>query len=169
MSGHSGCIRLKIRNSWWNRNVHNVQRWLTTGHSSLFFSLKNVLRCIPFAECWASCGVYRIVCRLDGLDTMLAWAMGSSTGHTAVAVRVDGELYVSESTTKDGYWPTDGIQKTPWKQWIAQAWRVVVSEGRGLWGAFNGVGEGRCMARLQQVLDGFDGAVQGYRQSGCVR
>jgi hypothetical protein len=58
--------------------------------------------------------------RLDGLDTMLAWAMGSSTGHTAVAVRVDGELYVSESTTKDGYWPTDGIQKTPWKQWIAQ-------------------------------------------------
>ena len=31
-----GCIRRKIKNSWWNRNGHNVQIWLTTGHSSFF-------------------------------------------------------------------------------------------------------------------------------------
>ena len=44
MSGHTGCIRLKIKNSWWNRNGHNVQIWLTTGHSNCFFILlKNVL------------------------------------------------------------------------------------------------------------------------------
>ena len=44
MSGHSGCIRLKTKNSWWNRKGHNVQIWLTTGHTSCFFpQLKNVL------------------------------------------------------------------------------------------------------------------------------
>ena len=66
MSGHMGCIRLKKKdlvkqrwqneqnwgcrdillhqtkdkNSWWNRNRHNVQIWLTTGHCSLFFFIK---------------------------------------------------------------------------------------------------------------------------------
>ena len=37
MSGHTGCIRLKIENSWWNRLGRSVQIWLTTGHSSFFF------------------------------------------------------------------------------------------------------------------------------------
>ena len=31
--------------------------------------------------------------------------MGSTTGHTAVALRMGGELYVTESTAKDSYWP----------------------------------------------------------------
>ena len=46
------------------------------------------------------------IIRLDGLDPMLAWAMGSSTGHTAVAIRdpADNKLYVAESTVKDVYW-----------------------------------------------------------------
>jgi hypothetical protein len=62
------------------------------------------------------------VIRLDGLDPMLAWAMGSTTGHTTVALRDDkGDLYVAESTTKDSYWPTNGIQSTPFDQWIKQA------------------------------------------------
>jgi len=34
---------------------------------------------------------------------------------------VTNELYVVESTVQDSYWPTDGIQKTPWDQWLAQA------------------------------------------------
>ena len=38
MSGHSGCSRRKMKNSWWNHNGHNVQIWLSTGHSSFFFS-----------------------------------------------------------------------------------------------------------------------------------
>ena len=37
MSGHTGCIRLKTKNAWWNHNGHNVQIWLMTGHSSFFF------------------------------------------------------------------------------------------------------------------------------------
>lgn len=61
------------------------------------------------------------IIRLDGLDPMLAWAMGSTTGHTAVALRIDGQLYVTESTVNDSYWPTNGIQKTPYQQWITQA------------------------------------------------
>ncbi|EGD78627.1 hypothetical protein PTSG_01605 [Salpingoeca rosetta] len=56
------------------------------------------------------------VLRLDGLDPMLAWAMGAHTGHTTVALRFDGELYICESTTVSSYWPTDGIQKTPYRQ-----------------------------------------------------
>lgn len=71
---------------------------------------------------------------------MLAWAMGSTTGHTTVALRVNGTLHIAESTVKDSYWPTskphryamlvagltpfawsDGIQMTPYQQWIKQA------------------------------------------------
>jgi len=62
------------------------------------------------------------IIRLDGLDPMLAWAMGSSTGHTAIAIRdPDGTLYVAESTVKDVYWPVNGIQRTPFQLWVQQA------------------------------------------------
>lgn len=61
------------------------------------------------------------VIRLDGLDPMLAWGMGSTTGHTTVALWIDGELYICESTVTDSYWPTNGIQKTPYKTWLRQA------------------------------------------------
>jgi len=58
--------------------------------------------------------------RLDGLDPMLQWAMGSSTGHTAMALRFDGKLHIVESTSKGNYWPTNGIQKTEWNMWLKQ-------------------------------------------------
>eukprot|EP01102_Stenamoeba_stenopodia_P022692 TRINITY_DN9549_c0_g1_i4.p1 TRINITY_DN9549_c0_g1~~TRINITY_DN9549_c0_g1_i4.p1 ORF type:complete len:568 (+),score=96.16 TRINITY_DN9549_c0_g1_i4:72-1775(+) len=61
------------------------------------------------------------VIRLDGLDPMLAFGMGAHTGHTTVALWIEGELYICESTTNSHYWPTNGIQKTPYKQWIQQA------------------------------------------------
>lgn len=62
------------------------------------------------------------IIRMDGLDPMLAWAMGSTTGHVTVALRDDsGQLYVTESTVKDAYWPTDGVQKTPFATWVQQA------------------------------------------------
>jgi len=37
-------------------------------------------------------------------------------GHTTIALRFDGELYICESTTDSAYWPTNGIQKTPYRQ-----------------------------------------------------
>jgi hypothetical protein len=61
------------------------------------------------------------VMRLDGIDPMLAWAMGSTTGHVTTALWIDGELYVAESTVVDSYWPTNGVQKTPYRQWLDQA------------------------------------------------
>jgi len=61
------------------------------------------------------------IIRLDGLDPMLAWAMGSTTGHITIAQWMDGELYITESTVTDSYWPTNGIQKTPYETWLKQA------------------------------------------------
>jgi hypothetical protein len=62
---------------------------------------------------------------MDGLDPMLAWTMGSTTGHTTVALwdrRQSGDvLMICESTAKDSYWPTNGIQCTQYDVWMAQA------------------------------------------------
>jgi len=52
---------------------------------------------------------------------MIIWGYGGATGHTAVALWIDGELYVCESTVNSDYWPTNGIQKTPYEKWVAQA------------------------------------------------
>jgi hypothetical protein len=60
------------------------------------------------------------IMRLDGLGTLLGWAMGATTCHTTVALWMDGELNVCESTVADVYWPTDGIQCTPYKTWLKQ-------------------------------------------------
>lgn len=60
------------------------------------------------------------VMRLDGLDPMLAWAMGSTTGHATTALWMGGQLYVCESTVKAPHWPVNGIQKTPYRTWLAQ-------------------------------------------------
>jgi hypothetical protein len=37
------------------------------------------------------------IMRLDGLDPMIAWAMGAATGHTAVALWRDNSLMVTSS------------------------------------------------------------------------
>lgn len=34
---------------------------------------------------------------------------------------IDDELFICESTVTDSYWPTNGIQKTPYKTWLKQA------------------------------------------------
>lgn len=61
------------------------------------------------------------VIRLDGLDPMLAWGMGSHTGHTTIAMRIDNKLFICESTTNSAFWPTNGVQCTPYLQWLDQA------------------------------------------------
>lgn len=64
-----------------------------------------------------------LIIRPDGLDPMLGWAMGADSGHTTIAMRFNGtkDLFVCESTTKDAYWPTNGIQCHPWLVWIGLA------------------------------------------------
>jgi hypothetical protein len=46
------------------------------------------------------------IMRLDGIDPLLAYLMGSQTGHTAITIWDNDELYVYESTVKSNYWPT---------------------------------------------------------------
>jgi len=58
--------------------------------------------------------------RLDGLDPLLMYGTGSHVGHTTMALRFDGELYVVESQDA-WYWPTHGLQRTKWADWIKQA------------------------------------------------
>ena len=80
------------------------------------------------------------IIRLDGLDPMIAYGMGSRTGHTTSPLWIDGELYVTESQDA-WYWPTKNIQRTPWKQWIQQAhdasfnvvWVPLKEEARAQW------------------------------------
>ena len=82
-----------------------------------------VCLCVPLPHrFFPVAGDFFGILRFDGLDPMLAWAMGSTTGHTTIALRdeLTNELYITESTVNDVYWPTNGIQKTPWKTWFNQ-------------------------------------------------
>jgi len=92
-----------------------------TKYAQKFKMPKRKVQSVPVDESLIHSGDFIGVIRLDGLDPMLAWAMGSATGHTTIAMRVGGELYITESTTNGAYWPTNGIQKTPYKTWIQQA------------------------------------------------
>lgn len=83
---------------------------------------------VPFEPSEIRSGDFFGILRLDGLDPMLAWAMGSSTGHTTVALwnrstadAADDYLMVCESTVKDVFWPVNGVQCAPYPTWIALA------------------------------------------------
>ena len=60
------------------------------------------------------------VMRLDGLDPMIMYGTGAKIGHNVMALRFDGELYVVESQDA-WYWPTHGLQRTKWEDWIKYA------------------------------------------------
>ena len=65
-------------------------------------------------------GDFLAIMRLDGLDPMIMYGTGSRVGHNVMALRFDGELYVVESQDA-WYWPTHGLQRTKWADWIKQA------------------------------------------------
>ena len=58
------------------------------------------------------------IMRLDGLDPMIAWAMGSATGHTAIALWRENQLFLCESNAKSPYWPVNGIQCNTYDDWM---------------------------------------------------
>ena len=76
---------------------------------------------VPLDESLIHSGDFFGVMRLDGLDPMLAWAMGAHTGHTVLALRMLGELFIVEVTNKNAYWPTNGVQAHPYKLWMQMA------------------------------------------------
>ena len=65
-------------------------------------------------------GDFLAIMRLDGLDPIIMYGTGSHIGHSTMALRFDGELYVVESQDA-WYWPTHGLQRTKWADWIKQA------------------------------------------------
>ena len=68
-------------------------------------------------------GDFVAISRMDGLDPLIMIGAGGHLGHTGVCSWIDGELYVLES--QDGwYWPTAGIQRTKWEQWIEWAYNA---------------------------------------------
>lgn len=59
--------------------------------------------------------------RLDGLDQIIMYGTGAYIGHNVMALRMeDDELYILESQDA-WYWPTHGLQRTKWADWIKQA------------------------------------------------
>lgn len=58
--------------------------------------------------------------RLDGLDPMIMYGSGSHSGHTVMALRMEGDLYIVESTFAP-YWPVLQVQRTLYKEWIKWA------------------------------------------------
>jgi hypothetical protein len=71
-------------------------------------------------ESFIKSGDYIGIYRLDGLDPLIMLGTGARTGHTAVACRYEGELYILES--QDGwYWPRHGIQKNKYRDWVKWA------------------------------------------------
>jgi len=89
-------------------------------HMGVDMPIRNITRVdIPVNS--VKSGDFLAIIRLDGLDPMLAWGMGSHTGHTAITMWINNELFVLESTTNSAYWPTNGIQRTPWAKWLDQA------------------------------------------------
>jgi hypothetical protein len=65
-------------------------------------------------------GDFISIARLDGVDPIVMYGSGSHAGHSVMALRFDGELYLIES--QDGwYWPRHGIQRNKWSDWIQWA------------------------------------------------
>jgi hypothetical protein len=62
-------------------------------------------------------GDFFAIMRLDGIDPLIMYGSGTHSGHSVMALKIEGELYIVES--QDGwYWPTHGIQKTKYSQWM---------------------------------------------------
>ena len=78
---------------------------------------------VPIDKSLINSGDFFGVMRLDGLDPMLAWAMGAHTGHTVLAVRdpTNGTLYIVEATNNNSYWATNGVQRHEFDDWLTKA------------------------------------------------
>jgi len=63
-------------------------------------------------------GDFLVIQRLDGLDPMIMYGTGSRGAHCTMALWFDDVLYIVESQDA-WYWPTAGIQRTPYKQWLS--------------------------------------------------
>jgi len=63
---------------------------------------------VTIDESQVQTGDYFAVMRLDGLDPLIMYGTGSHSGHSVVAMRENGHLYIVESQDA-WYWPTGRI------------------------------------------------------------
>lgn len=80
---------------------------------------------VDFPEDLIQSGDFLAITRLDGLDQIIGWATGGIAGHSVMCLwfpdeRGKDQLYVVESQDS-WYWPTHGLQRTPYKTWMKQA------------------------------------------------
>jgi len=75
---------------------------------------------VEIDESLINSGDFLAIFRLDGLDPLIMYGAGSYAGHSTMALRFEGELYVVESQDA-WYWPTHGIQRTKFDDWIQNA------------------------------------------------
>jgi hypothetical protein len=66
-------------------------------------------------------GDFFAIYRMGGTPQIIQYGSGSTVGHSVVAMWVDEELYIFESQG-GGWWPRQGIQMNPFKQWMQWAW-----------------------------------------------
>jgi len=91
------------------------------GYYADFDYVPRPINVVNISEQEISSGDFIGVTRMDGLDPMIIWGMGGTTGHTTVCLWIGDELNVWESTVNSTYWPTNGVQCTPFATWIEQA------------------------------------------------
>lgn len=65
-------------------------------------------------------GDFLSIVRLDGVDPLIMYGSGTHAGHSVMALRFDGELYIIESQA-GWYWPRTGIQRNKYKTWVQWA------------------------------------------------
>lgn len=74
---------------------------------------------VDIDESMVKSGDFFGVTRLDGLNPLIMYGTGSHIGHCTTALRFDDGLYIVESQGA-AFWPVQGIQRTPFAQWIQQ-------------------------------------------------
>lgn len=57
-------------------------------------------------------------------EPLILYGTGSMTDHTAMALRIDGELYVVESAGTTVTHGKMGVMRTPWNRWFADVVRM---------------------------------------------
>lgn len=65
-------------------------------------------------------GDFFAVTRLDGMNSIIMYGSGSHSGHSVMALWIDGQLNIIESQD-DNYWPKVGIQRNKFSDWIQYA------------------------------------------------
>eukprot|EP01138_Halocafeteria_seosinensis_P014845 gb/GECG01015155.1/.p1 GENE.gb/GECG01015155.1/~~gb/GECG01015155.1/.p1 ORF type:complete len:584 (+),score=51.41 gb/GECG01015155.1/:1-1752(+) len=95
-------------------------------YKGIYKELKKYNEFVELDKSLIKSGDYLAISRFDGLSPMIMYGTGGQTGHAALAVWDDDELYVCESTAADPFgtvfWPPPyGIIRTKWDTWVKLA------------------------------------------------